>query len=74
MTKYVVTDKGPIDWHNPGEDVTGIYPVSTLERLIANGFVKEERPPKSKSKSKGKGKGKTQASAEIDQGDTGGKV
>lgn len=49
MTKYIVTDKGPIDRHAPGADVTGIYAPDVLARLIADGYVAEDKP-KSKRK------------------------
>lgn len=42
--KYIVTDKGPIDWHVPGADVTGLYGDATLQRLIDDGYVMADAP------------------------------
>lgn len=39
---YIVTDKGPIDRHEPGTDVTGLYPADVLRRLMKDGYVKEK--------------------------------
>ena len=39
MTRHTVTNKGPIDWHEPGADVTGLYDADTLQRLIDDGYV-----------------------------------
>ena len=50
--KYIVTDLGPIDGHQPGTDVTNIYPADVRDRLIAEGYVAEDKP-------KAKGKKKT---------------
>lgn len=51
--KYIVTDKGPIDRHKPGEDVTGLYRPDVLQRLIADGYVAEDKPaPKKKANAK----------------------
>ena len=46
MTKYIVTDKGPIDRHAPGTDVTGIYPADVLARLVDDGYIAEDKPRK----------------------------
>lgn len=40
---YIVTDKGPIDRHAPGTDVTGLYSPATLARLIEEGYVAEAK-------------------------------
>jgi len=51
MSKYIVTDKGPIDRRQPGEDVTGVYDAATLQRLVDDGYVALDEPaPKRKSK------------------------
>ena len=51
--KYVVTDLGPIDRRQPGEDVTGVYAPDVLARLIDEGYVEEIKPAKaSKRKAK----------------------
>lgn len=42
--KYKVTDKGPIDRHEPGADVTGLYKPDVLERLINEGYVEADKP------------------------------
>ena len=44
MTRHTVTDKGPIDWHVPGDDVTGLYDADTLQRLIDDGYVMADMP------------------------------
>lgn len=44
MTKYIVTDMGPIDMHAPGADVTGVYQGDKLQRLIDEGFIAEDKP------------------------------
>lgn len=46
MTKYIVTDKGPIDRRQPGDDVTGVYPADVLTRLIEDGYIAEDKPRK----------------------------
>lgn len=49
--KYIVTKQGPIDRHEPGSDVTGIYTGSTLERLVQDGYISAITPkPKRKKK------------------------
>lgn len=44
MTKYIVTDKGPIDRHAPGADVTNFYRGDKLQRLIDEGYIAEDKP------------------------------
>ena len=34
-----VTDKGPIDGHQPGADVSTVYKGDTLERLVNDGYL-----------------------------------
>jgi hypothetical protein len=34
-----VTDKGPIDGHQPGADVSAVYKGDTLERLVNDGYL-----------------------------------
>ena len=48
--KYVVTSKGPIDRHEPGTDVSSVYPADVLQRLISEGYVEafEKVTPKRK--------------------------
>ena len=50
--KYVVTKNGPIDRHEPGEDVTNVYAPAVLQRLIKDGYVEEfvKLTPKRKAK------------------------
>lgn len=53
MTKYVITDLGPLDRLPPGTDVTDLYEGETLERLIADGYIEEVKPkPKATPKRK----------------------
>ena len=50
--KYIVTKKGPIDRHEPGDDVTGIYAPDVMARLVIDGYVEADTPkPKRKTKS-----------------------
>ena len=51
MTKYVVTDLGPIDRRPPGTDVTGVYRAAVLARLIDDGYVEEVKVKTAKRKS-----------------------
>ena len=44
MTKYIVTALGPIDMHEPGADVTGVYRGAVLARLIDEGYIAEDKP------------------------------
>jgi len=37
--KYIVTEKGPIDRHEPGTDVSKVYPAAVLARLVKEGYV-----------------------------------
>ena len=55
MTKYIVTDKGPIDRRRPGEDVTGIYNAETLARLVDDGYVAIDEPKPKRRPAKAKG-------------------
>ena len=50
MTKYIVTDLGPIDWHKPGTDVTGMYTEYIMARLIKGGYVKADKPKRKAKK------------------------
>ena len=50
MTKYIVTDKGPIDRRAPGDDVTGVYPAAVLQRLIDDGYIAEDKPQASRKR------------------------
>ena len=49
--KLTVTSKGPIDRHQPGADVTGMYDAETAARLVEDGYLEEVKP---KRKPKGK--------------------
>ena len=49
-TKYVITDKGPLDNQPPGTDVTDRYPASLLVRLIDEGYVAEDKPKAKRKK------------------------
>ena len=40
MTKYIVTNQGPIDRHEPGKDVTALYVALVRDRLIDEGYIK----------------------------------
>jgi len=44
--RYIVSDQGPIDRRQPGEDVTFVYTDHVLERLIEEGYVEavEDEP------------------------------
>ena len=44
MTRYIVTDKGPIDTRAPGTDVTGIYDDATAARLVDEGYLSAVEP------------------------------
>lgn len=48
--KYIVTDKGPIDQHAPGADVTGVYRGDVLQRLIEDGYIAEDKPQASRKR------------------------
>ena len=50
--KYIVTDLGPIDRRQPGEDVTNVYPADVLARLIEEGYVEESKPKRRKATKK----------------------
>ena len=61
--RYIVTDKGPIDHHAPGTDVTKRYSKDVLARLVEEGYVvdadvEQETPkegkkwPRSKARSR----------------------
>lgn len=54
MSKYIVTELGPIDWHPPGANVTGVYADTTLLRLVEEGYVidTEAKPATPKRASK----------------------
>ena len=65
MTKYVVTDLGPIDSRPPGTDVTGVYDAATLARLIDEGYIAEDAP-KAAQKPR---KRPTQADSAADNGE-----
>lgn len=52
MIKYIVTDKSPIDGHQPGADVTGLYPDDVRDRLIEEGFIEavDDKPKPSRKR------------------------
>ena len=50
--RYIVTDKGPIDRHPPGTDVSKLYAPDVLARLVAEGYVIDADAPKEPSKKK----------------------
>lgn len=49
---YIVTQKGPIDRHPPGTNVSKLYPADVLARLVAEGYVEDTDAPKEPSKKK----------------------
>lgn len=38
--RIIVTQKGPIDRHEPGADVTGLYRPETVTRLVKDGYLR----------------------------------
>ncbi len=40
--RYIVSDKGPIDRHLPGTDVTGVYTELVTRRLLKEGYLRQE--------------------------------
>ena len=54
MTKYIVTEQGPIDRHEPGKDVTALYVALVRDRLIAEGYIEavDDKPQAKRSAKK----------------------
>lgn len=50
--RLIVTENGPIDRHQPGADVTGLYDDDTAKRLIKEGFLIDADKPARKRKTK----------------------
>lgn len=38
--RLIVTHKGPIDRHQPGDDVTGLYRAEVVTRLVKEGYLR----------------------------------
>lgn len=51
--RLIVTDQGPIDRRQPGEDVTELYDDETAARLIKEGWIMDADAKPKRSRKRG---------------------